>query len=136
MPPFVMVCHGPLCGRNGQIGTRLRRALLWWQEVLRLQIAETREWVCGPEPVAHLFLDAASTPARCAAVLFLDGDIMHTDAAPSKEMLDCFKHRNDNQITGLEIFAICLGLSTFQCELAGRVIVIHSDNTGMLCMCC
>ena len=125
-----------LVGRNGQIGTRLRRALRWWQEVLWLQVAETREWVCRPEPVAHLFLDAASTPARCAAVLFIDGDIMHTDAAPSREMLDCFQQRNDKQITGLEMFAICLGLSTFQCELAGRVLVIHSDNTGMSYICC
>ena len=41
-----------------------------------------------------------------------------------------FRKRVDQQITGLEIFAIALGLSTFQLEVAGRVVIVHSDNTG------
>jgi hypothetical protein len=48
-------------------------------------------------------------------------------------MLRQFQSRNDNQITGLEIFAIALGLSTFQAEVAGRVLVLYSDNKGVPC---
>ena len=121
--------------RNGCIGPRLRRALLWWLEVLQSQIAKTRAWDRIVEPACHMFLDAASTPARCAAVLFIDGRILHTDAAPSKAMLGQFQARNDNQITGLEIFAIALGLSTFQREIAGRSLVIYSDNKGLASLC-
>ena len=31
---------------------------------------------------------------------------------------------------GLELLAISLGLSTFQEQLSGRKVVIHSDNSG------
>jgi hypothetical protein len=34
------------------------------------------------------------------------------------------------QITTLEILAISIGLSTFQAELAGRKVVVWSDNKG------
>ena len=41
-----------------------------------------------------------------------------------------FRNRKDNQIMGLELLAVSLGLGTFESVLAGRKVVIHSDNTG------
>ena len=78
----------------------------------------------------HLFVDAASSPARCAAILFHSGGVSYTDAAPNEAMWSLFCHRRDKQITGLEICAIALGLSTFQQQIAGRTVFLYSDNTG------
>ena len=39
---------------------------------------------------------------------------------PSSEMMERFRSREDNQIMGLELLAISLGLSTFEPMLAGR----------------
>ena len=41
-----------------------------------------------------------------------------------------FRDRGDNQITGLELLAISLGLSTFERRIRGRKVVIRSDNSG------
>ena len=51
--------------------------------------------------MCHLFVDAASTPARVAAVLFVDGQIVYTDVAPDPRLLQCFLERGDKQITTL-----------------------------------
>ena len=47
-----------------------------------------------------------------------------------KHVVARFRNRKDNKIMGLELFAVSLGLGTFQSVLAGRKVVIHSDNTG------
>eukprot|EP00973_Karenia_brevis_P045061 6242044-Karenia_brevis.AAC.1 len=49
---------------------------------------------------------------------------------PSDELMSNFRLRADNQILGLELLSISLALSTFRPWLAGRRIIIHSDNTG------
>ena len=41
-----------------------------------------------------------------------------------------FQRRGDNQIMGLELLSISLGLWSFQNLLQGRKVVVHSDNTG------
>jgi hypothetical protein len=41
-----------------------------------------------------------------------------------------FQRRGDNQIMGLELLSISLGLWSFQKLLRGRKVVVHSDNTG------
>ena len=38
--------------------------------------------------------------------------------------------REDNQIMGLELLAVALGLSSFSELVQGRHVVIHSDNAG------
>jgi len=75
-------------------------------------------------------VDAAGSPAHCAAVLFVDGRCMYTDGAPAEYLMKEFQGRSDNQIMTLEILAIALGLSTFASETCGRNVVVFSDNTG------
>jgi hypothetical protein len=41
-----------------------------------------------------------------------------------------FRKRDDGQITSLEILAIALGVSTFGDEIAGRRLIVFSDNKG------
>ena len=118
-------------GRAVIIGPRLRAALQWWLRVLSMSMAEVREWRCEDWWVCHLFVDAASSPARCAAVLFHAGGIECTDAAPNDAMWERFCSRRDKQITGLEIYATALGLSTFQRQIAGEIVFLYSDNTGV-----
>ena len=123
------LCAPPF--RNGVVGSRLRAALQWWSRVLALDISELREWQHVDNGVCHLFVDAASSPARCAAVLFHDGEVSYTDAAPNDAMWALLKERRDKQITGLEIWAIALGLSTFQEQIRGKTVFLYSDNTGV-----
>ena len=46
------------------------------------------------------------------------------------EMIRHFRARRDNQIMGLELLAISLGMCSFEHLLTGRAVVVHCDNTG------
>ena len=116
--------------RCGKIGDRLRAALRWWEVVLRLNISELRPWQQISTPPCHVFVDAASSPAQCGAVAFVDGHVLYTCARPNAAIWRQFAARQDRQITGLEILACAVALSTFQQELAGRAVCLYSDNTG------
>ena len=48
----------------------------------------------------------------------------------SFRLMASFSRRRDNQIMGLELAAISLGLSTFAEWLGGRKVTIHCDNSG------
>ncbi len=117
--------------RDGSLCSELRRALLWWRTVLRTGIAERRPWQhLSAERPLHLFTDASGTPPYLGAVLF-DGEVWRfTHMAAPEVITQCFKKRSDNQIMGLELLGISLGLSTFQRQLHGRSVVIHCDNSG------
>ncbi|CAK0829058.1 unnamed protein product, partial [Prorocentrum cordatum] len=78
----------------------------------------------------QLLSDARGNPARVAAVLFIDGRIVFTDVAPPEPLLRLFRERRDNQIGGLEVLSIALGLATFEPLLSGRCVNIFSDNSG------
>ena len=116
--------------RVAVIDKELHAALIWWREILRLGICELRPWVKSFESPVHLFVDASGSPPYLGAVVFCDGRIQWTHMAPPRETLERFRNREDNQIMGLELLAISLGLSTFEPLLVGRNVVIHSDNTG------
>ena len=93
---------------TGSVGPRLKRALLWWQSVLRMRVAEMRAWNFDERRPCHLFVDAASTPARCAAVLFVDGHVLYTDGPPAPSLMHQLAARNDNQITSLVLAFLCV----------------------------
>ena len=116
--------------RDGRIDDNLRRALHWWLHVLRIGLAEVRVWGMPEQCPVNLFCDARGQPPHLAAILFCDGQRTFTHMKPPAAVLEQFKRRKDNQIMGLELLAISLGLSTFQEQLSGRKVVIHSDNSG------
>lgn len=87
--------------KDGHVGPRLRQALIWWRNVIAHGVTETKPWTEGGRARAHIFVDAASTPARCAAVLFCDDEVWYTDGPPSTRLLDQLAARRDNQITSL-----------------------------------
>ena len=124
--------YGATLCRCGRVGDRLRAALRWWEVVLRQSISELRPWQPISTPPCHLFVDAASSPAQCGAVAFIDGRVFYTCARPNAAVWKQFAARQDRQITGLEILACAIALSTFQQEIAGRVVCLYSDNTGAL----
>ena len=98
--------------------------------MLARDLCEVHEWAVAKRPVAHLCVDAAGSPARCAAVLFLDGKWSYTDSKPSEALMNRLNDRCDNQIMALETMAIALGLSTFEEELEQRSVIVYSDNKG------
>ena len=115
---------------NGDMSPALGSALKWWLWVLKQDIVQEKLWKTISSPPAHLFVDARSTPARCAAVLFIDGRTLYTDGAPAEQYMEQFQKRGDNQIMSLELLALVVGLSTFTEELKGRKVVLWSDNSG------
>ena len=56
--------------------------------------------------------------------------MFHTDFEPPEDLLKKFRSRKDNQILGLELLAIALGLSSFRSMVEKRRVVVWSDNTG------
>lgn len=116
--------------RDGHMSPELRRALIWWVEILQSKLCERRLWK-GPqlEPV-HLFCDASGSPALLGAVLITGDRCCYTHYTPPAELVNGFRRRRDNQIMGLELLAISLGLCTFADMIRGRNVVIHCDNTG------
>eukprot|EP00969_Alexandrium_andersonii_P332646 14700534-Alexandrium_andersonii.AAC.1 len=97
---------------GGGLGRMLTLALRWWARVLRMRLAR----VVPTEPVrdtVHLFCDAAGHPSRIAAVLLDAGEWSFTDAEPPGAVRDAFITRADEQIMGLELLAIVLGLCSF-----------------------
>ena len=62
-----------------------------------------RCWVESDQKICCLFVDAASTLAYCAAVLFCDGQIWHTASRPHEDLMQRLAERHDNQITSLVV---------------------------------
>jgi hypothetical protein len=94
--------YGQETTASGKVGPRLLEALEWWLVVLRQNITEHRRWATAAEEgVCRLFVDAASTPPKCAAVLCIDGRVLYTDLEPSQQLLDQLAERKDKQITSL-----------------------------------
>lgn len=117
--------------RDGAVEAELDAALSWWRDVLRLGICELRCWdkPTKSSPV-HLFVDASGSPPYLGAVAYHEGEFWWTHMAPPPATMEHFKDRADNQIMGLELLAISLGLCSFEWLLEGKDVVIYSDNTG------
>ena len=122
--------HDQKTRRDGQMSPELSRALQWWIDVLRNGLCERRAWRAEQGQPVHLFCDASGSPAHLGAVLLIDNRCYFTNYAPSDQLLQRFRRRRDNQIMGLELLSISLGLCTFEGLLRGRKVVVHSDNTG------
>ena len=120
---------------NGRIDAELSRSLHWWKQVLRLGITETQRWECKAEQPLHLFTDARGRPPHLGAVLFDGSRWCYSHMEAPAHVLSQFVSRKDNQIMGLELLGISLGLSTFEAELRGRAVVVHCDNTGAEVAC-
>jgi len=92
---------------RGHVKPILLDALRWWKNVLMKEVSETVQWQEVHERLCHVFVDAASTPARLAGVLFIDGDVHYFDGAPKEKLMATLQKRNDNQIMSL----VCLPVS-------------------------
>ena len=98
--------------------------------VLQLELKQSLPLAITRLPTIELFCDARGHPGHVAAVLANDSGIMYTDWAPPSEVLATFHNRNDNQIMGLEILAVVLGLCTFRDKLSGHLVRVWEDNAG------
>jgi len=126
--PFFAQQHAPL--RKGALGPLLKLAVKWWLTAFKLNM---RREICVYDregPTFDLFCDARGHPARVAAVLFFNGNVVYTDWQPSPAVLGAFSYREDNQIMGLELLAILVGLITFADILEGYDVRIWTDNAG------
>ena len=100
------------------------------RRILEEGIVEKRAWQGDHRETIHMFCDARGHPPHIAAVLFVDGRVVWTHKAPDKKTLEFFRTRKDNQIMGLELLSITLGITTFAEIIAGRRLIVHSDNRG------
>ena len=62
--------------------------------------------------------------------MFINGNVWWTHMRAPEHVVARFRNTKDNQIMGLELLVVSLGLGTFESVLAGKKVVIHSDNTG------
>jgi len=116
--------------RNPILREDARCSLTWWLDVLERGVAEHAAWEARePAPPLLLWADARGSPARIAAVLYADGSWLYTDLAPDPDVMRQFKARDDNQIAGLEMLAVALGVSTWDRLIQGRSLRVFSDNT-------
>ena len=80
--------------------------------------------------VSISFSATAGEDPCLGAVLVADGQAFFTLMKVTPMLLDFFRRRRDQQIMGLELLAISLGLSTFHELVVNRNVVIHCDNRG------
>ena len=115
--------------RNPILREDARCSLTWWLDVVERGVAEHAAWEArAPAPPLLLWADARGSPARIAAVLYADGSWLYTDLAPDADVMRQFKARGDNQIAGLEMLAVALGVSTWGRLIQGRSLRVFSDN--------
>ena len=60
------------------------------------------------------YLFVAGSPARIAAIAWVDGQVLYTDCEPPVAIVGRWVERQDQQIMGLELLSIALALSTFE----------------------
>ena len=116
--------------RCGKIDFELRSALEWWRIMLSKEIVEFHEWAAPMGRPVHLFADARGNPAHVGAVLIIDGACYWTHSSVPSHLMCRFRRREDQQIMGLELLGMALGVSTFANMIQQRKLVIHCDNTG------
>ena len=104
--PLYQQQHRPL--HRGAMRPLLLMSLKWWQQVLQNRRWQTKRLGARTE-VVHIFCDAASTPAKAAAVFMSDSVLAFTDWVPPAKLLEELEPRKDQQICALELMAIVLG---------------------------
>ena len=134
--------------RDGAMGTALEVSMIWWRAVLNENITEVRPWALPAGEFWHLFVDAATTPPKCAAVLFANRRIYYTDATPPVELMNTFKVRGDKQVTTL-VSLVCIFIDAWlagvlcrplfsgdpsNCHSTFHILarVAHADGEGLL----
>ena len=122
--------------RDGAMNDELRSSLRWWTHVLRMGISELHEWWVPTTKPVHLFTDASGGGGgHLGAVLLIDGECHWTHMEVSGQLQGMFVNRADNQIMGLELLGVSLGMSTFEKLLWGRRVIAHCDNRGAEVSC-
>jgi hypothetical protein len=104
--PIYQQQHKPL--RKGALRPLLEMSLAWWQRVLSHRLWQTKRLGIRSD-VVDIFCDAASTPARLAAVYMGKAEIAYTEWTPPAQLLLELEPRRDQQICALELMAIALG---------------------------
>ena len=98
----IKAVYAQATSKTGIVSSRLQESLRWWLNVLNLNICEEVQLEATRDRgICRLFVDAASTPAHCAAVLFMDGHTLYTNAAPCSHTVSQLAARRDKQITSL-----------------------------------
>ena len=115
--------------RDGWMSAELDRSLRWWLEVFECGLAEIKRWQQVTERTMHLFCDASGRQGL-GAVLLAGDTRLCTRMMPPATLMQQFQPRADNQIMGLELMAISLGLTTFEKWIKDRKLVIWCDNCG------
>eukprot|EP00973_Karenia_brevis_P089916 12400052-Karenia_brevis.AAC.1 len=102
------------CSRlDGWLSPELEACLIWWLQILNSGVAQALPWEPKITPPTHMFCDAASQPPHLGCVLFTRGRCRWCHMPVPKKVMQYFCARRDNQIMGLELLAISMGLSTF-----------------------
>ena len=86
-----------------------------------MDLCQARPWADRARPRATLFADASGQPPCVAAVLVTATGIRFTSMVVPDSLMGSFQRRRDNQIQGLELLSIALGMCTFAGVAVARV---------------
>ena len=133
--PILQQAYAPL--KHGRVGRELRLALLFWLHVLEHNLTQAHVLEAEPQRF-ELFTDARGMPPHLGAVLVPAGSAtarwLWTDCSVPSEVLATFSHRADDQIVGLELLGVLLGLASFAQQLRGQNVRIWCDNVAGECI--
>ena len=129
--PFRVQQRAPL--PNGRIGEALAMAIIWWFQVLKLQLCQEVPLAIVRTPVIELFCDAASKPPCVAGVGIHRGAIMYTAFEVNHRIMRALEVRKDDQIMALELLAILVSLRTWGHVMSGTTVRVWTDNVGAQC---
>ena len=115
--------------RRNHCSPLLLNAVRWWVNVFEKDLHQTVQ-LKHKDRVLDLFCDASGCPPILAGVVIGKYDCEYFVMKVSQTMVNKFQDRDDNQIMGLELLAILVGLETFTHKLKGASVRIWTDNAG------
>ena len=118
--------------RNGRCDEILMGAIKWWIEVFDNDLKQAIDLRKRAKTV-DLFCDASGNPPIMAAVMLDKGCAEYCTKLVPDAIMQKFEHRKDEQIMGLELLAVLMGVETFQNKLKNRNVRVWTDNIGGEC---
>ena len=125
--PFYCQQYAPTVG--AKCNNTLQHAIKWWLEIFDKDLTQSISLKRRGKTV-DIFCDASGAPPIIAGVLFQHSQVKYCVANVPVELTTQFEKRNDDQIMGLELYAIWASLETFERECHGASVRIWTDNVG------
>ena len=118
--------------RNRPCDEILTGAMKWWVEVFDSELKQAVDLRRRTKNI-DMFCDASGSPPIMAAVLIDKDCAEYCTMRVPDVIMKKFDHRGDEQIMGLELLAILMGVETFRNKVKNANVRVWTDNIGGEC---